>query len=85
MVISNRNDLFFCRELLSKSVPASVVVSICRGFNLSFYSLALSRKGEVFPDKTPSAQEGLRDFGRCYEEQININVACRDNGTSMDV
>ena len=47
MVISSRSALFSRRGWLSKNAPASVVMSIRKGFNLPFCPLALSRKGHV--------------------------------------
>ena len=47
MVMSSRSALFLRRGRFSKSAPASVVMSMCRGFNLRFCQLVLSRKGHV--------------------------------------
>ena len=47
MVMSSRSALFLSQGWLSKSAPASVVVSIRNGFSLPFCPLALSRKGHV--------------------------------------
>ena len=47
IVMSSRSALFLCRGWLSKSAPASVVMSIRNGFSLPFSSLALCRKGHV--------------------------------------
>ena len=43
----SRSPLFLCRGWLSKSAPASVAISIRKGFNLPFCPLALSWKGHV--------------------------------------
>ena len=44
MIMSSRSALFLSRGWLSKSAPASVVMSIRNGFSLPFCPLALCRK-----------------------------------------
>ena len=48
MVMSSRSALFLRRGWLSKSASASVVMSICRGFNQPFCVLALSRESFIY-------------------------------------
>ena len=52
MVMPSRSALFLRRGWLSKSAPASVVVSIRNGLSLPFSPLALSRKGMYLQQKT---------------------------------
>ena len=47
MVMSSRSTLLLSRGWLSKSLPASVLVSIRSGFSLPFCPLALPWKGHV--------------------------------------
>ena len=47
VVMSSRSALFLSRGWLSKTAPASVVMSIPIRFSLPFSSLALCRKGHV--------------------------------------
>ena len=45
--VEKKHHIYTSRVCLSKNVPASIVMFIHEGFNLPFYPLALSRKGNV--------------------------------------